>query len=153
MINISITDDLRAVREVLTHQDIYPLITTDDGPAVDNYWPELGENVFILGKVDGKPAALLIGHPENEKAFWVHVQVIPEYRKQWALYFSEIALELMWKFTGAIKFMALIPDIYPNVARFAESCGFEREGCLKKSIMKDGRACDQWVYGLCKPER
>lgn len=151
MINISITDDLRAVREILIHPDIYPLISTDDGPESEFYFPTLGENVFILGKINGKPMALLIGHPCNERAWWVHVQVLPEYRKDWAFHFGGVALDLMWRFTGAIKFMALIPDIYPNVARFAERCGFVAEGCLTNSIMKGGRACNQLVFGLSRP--
>lgn len=151
MISIDITTDLDAVREILTHPQIYPLISTDDGPSIDEYYPEKGESVFILGRVSGKPVALLIGHPSNERAWWLHIQVLPEYRKQFAFEFATVALRLMWQITGAIKFMALIPDLYPNVCRFAELCGFVREGCLTKSIMKAGRPTDQFVYGLSRP--
>lgn len=143
---VEITEDIQTIRSILCHPDIYPLITSSDGPTVDEYEPPFGEVTYIAGMAD-KVFGLFIIYPCNDNALWCHVQVLPEYRKEYAYRFGMAAIDFAFKVTQARKLMALIPVIYPNVRQFAERCGFEVEGLSKASIRKNGELTDQWLLG------
>ena len=38
----------------------------------------------------------------------------------------------------------------PASARVLEKAGFEYEGCLRKSVTKDGQTIDQWLYAIVR---
>lgn len=111
-------DDLKAV---LGHPAIWECISSDNAPTPDQFaWGKMANNWrCIAGYVDDKPIAVMAYHTflDGEK---LHIQVLPEHRKQYAREFAEAAL----LFANGTLY-AEVPDTYPNVQRFTESFGFE----------------------------
>lgn len=130
-------------RTVLETPAIFETISEDgmtevplpDGPIyLCGYVPEL-VGCFIL-------------HKQSKATVECHVQVLPEHRKERAEEFGRAVIEWTWENTGAVKIVAQIPEIYPNVLRFAQSMGFQLEGINTKSHIKGGVLHDQWYVGL-----
>ena len=42
------------------------------------------------------------------------------------------------------------PGLRPASIRVLEKCGFHLEGRLRKSVIKDGRTIDEFLYGLVR---
>lgn len=112
--------NLDAIREVLSHPDIWPAITIDSEPDPEKFdfsiylrWKA------IIGYVDEKPMAVMFYHALNDGQ-QLHIHVLPDYRKQYAREFAEKALA--W---ASYPLYAEIPDEFPNVQKFAASFGFE----------------------------
>lgn len=142
------TQDPIVIKSILTHPDIYPVISSDLAPNPEDYEPTIKGNVFLVGRVDDVPIALFILYPCNDVTAWCHVQVLPEYRKEYAYKFGLAAIAYAWDLLGVSKLVAQIPAIYPNVIAFAERCGFKREGVNTKSHLKDGKLVDCVYVGL-----
>ena len=130
---------------VLRHPEIYETIAEDgaeewkmpDGPIyLCGYNPDL-LGCFVLHKI-------------NHVTWECHVQVLPEWRDH-SMEFGIKMIEWAWENTDAMKLVAQIPLIYPNVMDFAVKQGFEQEGVNKASIMKNGELFDQWYVGLRRP--
>jgi len=49
-----------------------------------------------------------------------------------------------------VRIYAVVFDWNPASARVLEKAGFEQEGRLKRSVIKDGIICDQLLYALVK---
>ena len=80
----------------------------------------------------------------------VHVQVIPEYRKDWSDLFCAEVMKWTWENTDFQKLTAQIGVIYPNVKDCALRHGFEIEGMNKHSLRKNGQIHDQWYLGAVR---
>lgn len=79
-----------------------------------------------------------------------HVQVLPEYRKDYAEDFGRAVIDWTWANTDAQKLVAQIAFLYPNVKDFALKMGFVVEGFNRSSHRKHGEIHDQWYLGLVK---
>jgi hypothetical protein len=130
--------------KVLSRPEIFETISEDgmdhvpmpDGPIyLCGYVPEL-IGCFIL-------------HKRSKVTVECHVQVLPEYRKDYAREFGRSVIQWTWNNTNAEKIVAEIPVIYPNVKDFALEMGFEIEGMNKASHMKH-ELVDQWYLGISR---
>ena len=66
---------------------------------------------------------------------------------------GQALLDWVWGNTDEYKkLVALVPFLYPHVQSFAKSLGFEHEGTLTKSYLKNGDLHDQWILGFSKVE-
>ena len=65
-----------------------------------------------------------------------HVQVLPEFRKEYALKFGEQSL----LFRGTLPLYAVIPDLYKNVLEFALHFGFKVIDKKLNSYVKNGKS-------------
>ena len=68
-----------------------------------------------------------------------------------------IATDALRAFTeyafGHFDLVRIDANVYewnPASARVLEKAGFEYEGCLRKSITKDGQTIDQWLYAMVR---
>jgi hypothetical protein len=64
------------------------------------------------------------------------VQVLPEFRKEYALKFGEQSL----LFRGTLPLYAVIPDLYKNVLEFALHFGFKVIDKKINSYVKNGKS-------------
>jgi hypothetical protein len=141
--------DVEVVRAILTHPAIYECIAEDGTPPSEDFMLQLEGIACIVGIVGSEPIGVMIYHPINGITWECHVQVLPEYRKQYADEFLEKALD--WAFgMGVKKIVAQIPFLYPNVKDFGFRHGFEVEGINKQSYLKNGQIHDQWYLGLVR---
>lgn len=148
-LKLRVTNDVDEIKSVLCHPEIYPVISCDGSPDSENYIPDDGP-IYLLGEIEetGKIIGLFIVHQNGGHDYWCHFQVLPEYRKIWAFLFGEKAIN--WAFSNipnCKKLVAQIPEIYPNVIKFAVKMGFKLEGENRQSYYKDCACFDQFYMG------
>lgn len=134
MLEVRPTTNPGDARAVMAHPEIWDCISADIVPPPDQFdWTGLvAKWRCICGYVDGKPVALMMyhSHMDGQK---LHIQVIPEYRAEYAKQFADLALMF-----AQYPLYAEIPDMYPNVQRFAESFGFESMESYQSPATKNG---------------
>lgn len=104
---------------------------------------------YVVGIVGAEPIGIVMYHPINVITWECHVQVLPEYRAEFAKEFAQKAIQWAWDM-GVQKLVAQIPFLYPNVRDFGLNVGFEVEGINRKSYLKNGQLHDQWYMGLVR---
>ena len=145
---ISETTDIDLIKSILSNPEIYDRIADDKAPSVEDFEP-VPPSDFVYYLTDDENIGLVFLHWKNGVALEGHVHVLKEHRDK-AMTFSEKALKWIWKNTGALKIVVSIPSIYPDVVRFVEKNGFEREGLRRGSYMKNGVLCNQVLLGLSR---
>ncbi len=130
------TTDINEIKAVLCNKHIYDTITDDNSVNADDYEPDMGgENLYIGGYVKGEIMALMVYHKYLDGNS-CHVQVLPEFRKEYALKFGEQSL----LFRGTLPLYAVIPDLYKNVLEFAKHFGFKVIDKKLNSYVKNGKS-------------
>ncbi len=141
--------DCDVVRSILTHPAIYDRISEDGSPAREDYIPDMVSAAYIVGIVGAEPIGVMIYHPINGVTWECHVQVLPEYRKDYADQFLQESVRWAWDM-GALKIVAQVPFLYSNVKDFGVRHGFVVEGVNRLSHMKNGQLYDQWYLGITR---
>jgi hypothetical protein len=115
-------NDVEQIKKVLCHPDIYKTISGKDCPiTADDFEPPLKGCEYLAGFHKGEIFAIMVYDGRSGRTE-IHIQVLPQYRKEFAREFARIALD-----HGIAKNVPLYADIatkYPNVIKFAESFGF-----------------------------
>ena len=128
------TKDLTEIKAVLCNPSIYDTITDDNCPISSEFEPPLKGFRYIAGYVDGNVIALMVYH-EYLDGSKCHVQVLPEYRKEYAKQFGEQSL----LFNGTRPLYAEIPELYKNVLEFAKINGFKVIDTKLNDYLKHGK--------------
>lgn len=129
------TTDLHEIKTIICNPAIYDTIASDKAPSLDDFEiPIDDEHLYVGGYVKGEIIALMVYHKHldgNE----CHVQVLPDYRKEYAKRFGEQSLN----FRGTLPLYAEIPDLYKNVLSFALINGFEVINVRENDYIKNGK--------------
>ena len=123
--------DYNEALKVLSHPEILDCIT-DDGQELPTTNPD-PEAEYIAGYINDEIIGIMIYHHYLD-SIKCHVQVLPAHRADHAREFGEKALAMK---DGPIY--ATIPELYPNVLRFAGSFGFEPVGQTPSTGTKNGK--------------
>ncbi len=149
--DISLTDDMKLVAEIVTSNDIWERASEGDSlpegfkPTHDEYcnWLIFRENNTILG--------IIYIHSETSISLDMHLYTIKKHRK--------LAKEMMMLFfkwfvekTSAAKLNATVPSFYPEVINFAKKVGFQDEGINRLSYLYKNEAHDQQNLGITRKE-
>ena len=145
------SEDYDAIRAVLTHPEIWEVISGDCENR-ESFEFDVGEDLHVLGYDNGNVIGLVNLHFKDALGWQVHIQVLPEYREEHADNFARETLKYIWKNTEINKLRALIPEIYPNVKRFSESLGFKEEGFITNSYVKGGQLYSKWLMMIERGE-
>lgn len=134
---------------MLCNPVIYDVITDDDCPNIENYEPPINNEYKYIGcYVNSQIVGLIIYH-EYLDGDEIHVQVLPEFRKEYAQKFLEQSLDLR----RTLSLYAEIPTLYKNVLRFALANNFEAIHEIKDDYIKNGRTYNIKVLryndGIC----
>ena len=150
MIKRCTIDDLEFVDAVLTHPAIYPHISDDYSPSIKEFTakPLLKRPACYV--LMYKDYGLVLSQPMNGTMFDTHITMLPEHRGKDAIEASDGFAHYLFTETTCEKIMAIIPELFPNVMNFVQRIGFKAEGHLTKSIKKNGKLIDQYVFGLEK---
>lgn len=137
------------IKEVLCHPEIYNTIASDECPKLEDFEPPMGEEyLYMVGYVKGAPIGVMIYHKYKD-GNKCHVQVLPEYRKEYAKKFGEQSL----LFRGTLPLYAEIPDLYKNVLDFALMNNFKVIDVKKNDYIKNGKTYNMNVLefqnGIC----
>ena len=140
------TEDISLIKSVLCHPEIYNRIQEDGAVSREDFEPPTNA-IYIT---DDQNKAVMIYHWASNITLECHIHVLPEHRKE-ASIFCQLALEWAWDNTEATKIVAQIPDLYPDVLKFAIKNGFVIEGLNSDSYMKDGKIHSQFYLGIKRP--
>lgn len=140
---LSLDESRDDAEKVLTHPEIYKTIAEDD---VED-WSLPDGPIYLCGYVPELIGCFVL-YKQGRVTLECHVQVLPKYRKEYAEAFGNAVIQWAWDNTEAMKLVAQIPVIYPNVKDFALARGFEIEGINEASYMKGGEIVDQWYLGI-----
>ncbi len=129
------TTSIDDIKSILCNPAIYDTITEDNSPLAEDFTPVFEDHLYIGGYVKGEIIALMVYHKhlDGNKC---HVQVLPEFRKEYALKFGEQSL----LFRGTLPLYAVIPDLYKNVLEFAKHFGFKVIDKKLNSYVKNGKS-------------
>lgn len=147
------TFDMELVKAVLTHPAIYPHITDDGCPPIDEFEPADHPSFYRLAVYDGEDVAgLFLFHPANMVCYEGHICLLPAHQGGDTRAAAKSALAWMFENTPCQKIMARVPAKNLPARRAVERAGMLEEGKLRKSLLKDGVLQDQILYGVEKGE-
>lgn len=137
--------------KTITDQELFDRISSDLLDYDD--WVPNPQWIYIGVFVDGLIGFFML-HAETDSMLSVHVNILKEHRSHGRKAVDMLIDAFNNDFDESIrKLTARIPVIYPEVIRFTERAGFEKEGLCKKSIMKNGELVDQVIMGLQRVEK
>lgn len=139
------TNDKAIINRILKNDDVWSRVA-EEGVTKDEY--DAPDGPYYV--VDDTWQALLIGHWKNDVTIEVHINVIPEFRHK-AREFADLAVKWFWDNTRCQKLVAEIPEIFPDVVKFAKKSGFKPEGVNSLSYRRNGVLYDQFYLGLIRP--
>jgi len=145
------SQDYEKIRAVLTHPEIWEVISGDNDD-IDGFTFDAGEDIHIIGYNENNVIGLVNLHYRDKFGWQVHIQVLPEYREKYAEEFGRKVLSYIWKNTRINKLRALIPEIYPNVKKFSELLGFSDEDFITNSYVKGGQVYSKWLMMIERGE-
>ena len=137
--------DKQAITQVLNHPQVFHSLTDDRSP----FFYEATVAPHIIYLMDETQHGVIRIDPVNGITCSAHIATMPEMRGT-AVDFVKDALDWGFRYTHYLKVMALIPVFNKNAMSLATRSGFEREGILKKSFLKNWKLHDQIIFGLCK---
>jgi len=147
-VKLAQTKNIDDIKSILCHPEIYDRIAEDGAPKIEDYQPDLESVICVM---DDQKIGVMLYHWVNGITLECHIQILPDRRKD-ANKFCQLALEWVWDNTKATKIVAQIPELYPDVVKFAYKNGFQLEGMNEKSYMKNGKIYSQIYLGLIRPE-
>ena len=138
------TSDLDVVGRILNHPMVYGMISDDTTP--DPYEPVDG--LYIMN--DEETGVVRID-PVNGICCIVHIATLPEL---WGTAESFVMEVIDWGInnTAYNKVIALVPEYNKLTLRLCLKCGFEQEGRIKKSFLKNWKFHDLVLFGLTKTD-
>jgi len=150
-LNVKRTYDPQTVREVMTHPAMWETVA-EDGQDPGEYTPDTVGDCWLAMRVEGELIALYALDAINAVTLEIHAQVVPKHRKQYSGATGKAALQWILDNTDAMKVIAWVPEIYPNVRDFTVSQGFQIEGVNRKSYLKHGKLHDLTLLGITRDE-
>ena len=143
---IETTTDKQRIKSILCHPEIYKTIAGDNGIPMNEWEPPLEGCEYLCGYVKDELIGIMVYHSKDGKLL-LHIQVLPEFRKEHARKFGRIALD--YGVAKNVPLYAEIPDAYPNVLSFTESFGFKKVDKREKVYLKNGEYSDMNIlrYG------
>jgi len=140
--------DTKSIAKILNHPKVFKWVG-DDFAAI-GYVPVV-LNEAIIWLMNKEQTGLIKIDQVNFVTCHVHIATLPELWGK-ADKFVEEALYWGFNWTHFLKVIALIP-VFNNLAlKLVERNGFEKEGCIKKSFLKNWELHDQSIYGLTKED-
>jgi len=138
------TDDLEAVAKILNHPKVYNMVADDSVPFP--YEPPPG--LWVTNKEETGVVRI---DPMNGICCIVHIATLPELWGKAEAFVMEV---IDWGInnTAYSKVVALIPEYNKLTLRLCLKCGFEQEGRIKKSFLKNWKFYDQVLFGLTKTD-
>ena len=141
---------MELVRQIMTHPRVYPHITDDGSPSAEAFRPIEHPAVwYILVKMHGELAGVLVAAPQNSVCFEAHVCLLPNC---WG-HASEAARECFgWLFdkSDAMRVVASVPSCNRLAAKMARGAGMHPYGVNPCSFRRGGKMYYQELFGISK---
>lgn len=105
--------------------------------------------VYFAFRHNGEFIGFWIYHYLSNKNIGIHINILKQFRSDFGFLAGAMLLEYISRNLSDVETIkAEIPCCYPDVIRFSEKFGFNRESLNPKSIIKNGMATDQVILSL-----
>lgn len=140
--------DQKDIAKILNHPKVFKWISDDFSPT--GYIPVVTNEDIIYLMNKEKTGVIKIGSV-NFITCHVHIATMPEL---WGKVDKFVREAICWGFerTQYMKIIAFIPVFNRLAIRLAKKSGFQKEGCIKKSFLKNWKLHDQAIFGLSKED-
>lgn len=145
--SIKITKDYKMIKKMLLEdKELYERIS-DDFTNVDKL--RLGESEWFGFFENGDCLGLLSVHEETAVVMNIHIHIPKKNRGPRSFEIGNGLIDYVVENCDKrfIKINLKIPVCFPDVVKFAEKCGFEREGTDMLSHFKNGEKFDKACMG------
>lgn len=159
MITFERSFNYELIRQIITHERIWPHVSDDFSPPPSEYRPLESDVVwYVLGRdirpdsPDGRIIGLWVFHPHNAVCWEMHLQVLPW---AWGPVGSEAGREVIewfWEQTICQRIIGIVPASNRLALHFMLKTGMRIFGVNEASFRKDGNLIDQICFGISKPE-
>jgi RimJ/RimL family protein N-acetyltransferase len=140
------------INQILRHPAIY-LMSSDDGtPPPQDIDATGAAMTFLLVYCGERLAGLYALQFHNTVMAEVHTCILPEFRGQQAAVAAQRLIGWAFTNTRCKKITTLVPAFNRGALRYARLAGFQREGLITKSFLKNGVLHDQVLLGLTYKE-
>lgn len=148
------TYDMRLVREVMCHPKIYPFISDDGSPAVEDFQPIDNPAVLYLVCKDGEELlGVWMFIPQNSVTVEVHTCLLPGHGFRRAREAAKGAAAWIWvNYTGCHRIVTTVPSFNRIAREFAEAAGMTIFGSNPASFAREGILYDQDLLGMSRPK-
>lgn len=147
------TKDYRAIREIITHPAIWPYVSDDFAPPVEQFQPIENDSIwYVLVKDGDQLMGMWMLVPNSPIWTEVHTCILPEGRGNRAREASILFIEWIWKNTPFLAVTTHVPSYNRLALNFAIRGGMKAVGMIPRSYQKNGHLMDQMVLGTYKPE-
>lgn len=138
---------------VLLDDSVWPYITDDFFPlTMKDKMAEMflkNPNVYVLAP---NRHSVFVLTPRNGICYEGHVNILPPGRGRQAVKAEKRVIGWMFANTSCAKILGFTPAAYRHVILFHQLCGMKREGCSRKSFMKNGILYDEIITGITKED-
>jgi hypothetical protein len=143
--------DLKKVSLILSDDSIY--IPVNGEPCKNEDRENIAEDILNNKKIYvlmPDEFSVFIFFPHSEELYVGHSAILPGGRGKSGIKLCKAAVQWMFDNTECIKIFGLTPVYLKHVIIFNKLVGFEQEGLLTDSCIKDGILYDQILFGLSK---
>ncbi len=133
-------------------QQVWDVVGDDSSLKFEDYVPRIDKDKLWYISYDGyTPVGAFSIRRLNSVTWEAHANVIPSmWGSKRGTALCQQALAMAFEDTGALKFVAQVPDSSPETQKMAEAIGFSREGINTKSFLRDGVLHDQVYFGMTR---
>jgi hypothetical protein len=158
MIELIRSQDYELIRRIMTHPRVYPHISDDGSPAVEQYRPIENDALWYVILRDVKPAdevetlGLWLFVPENSVCWQVHTCLLPDAWGPQGRAAAKVLQEWIWTRTPCRRIVTVIPELNKLAVWFAFEAGMIPYGFNPHSFLKNGELWGQVLMGVSKQE-
>jgi RimJ/RimL family protein N-acetyltransferase len=134
------------ILKVFRNPVVYDAVSSDSAPDIEDWQIDRSGN-YVGYYVGDEIAGIWVYHDEGDGCH-IHIQILPEYRKEYAKEAGKLFLDYTWECTDKDVLIAEIPELYLNVVKFTRSFGFRFSGIKESAYRKSGTDWDVFQLQL-----
>jgi RimJ/RimL family protein N-acetyltransferase len=118
------------------------------------FWEPNPLDGWVVLEADGKRLGVYRLHQFNGTTYQICANILPEYRKKYTFEITKVFHDFLLDHVQerVNKFIAFIPECFPNVISYANKSGWETEGKIKEAFQRDGQFYDSVHVGITRKE-
>lgn len=134
------------IKAVMCLENMYYKIAYDGSPELNEFDPDLMNNVWFVLREDDERAGMIKMGMLNNIMWDCHIFLFEKHRGNGSEEWGKLVATYMRERYGVKKFLAFTP--YISAKHYAERVGFKYLTEITQSIQKNGKILDQYVLEM-----
>lgn len=145
------TQDPALIRSIIAHPKVYPYVTDDNAPAVEEFQPTEHPAICYVTAHDG---ADLLGMwcfiPHNSVCWEVHTYMLPGHGFRRSRTAAREVAAWIFANTSCQRIFTNVPEYNRIALKYAQDAGMVEFGRNPQSFLKNGQLWTQVLLGLSR---